>query len=76
MPCIVKQSFALLLTIVSFTAFAALEEGGKSAPEPTVGIGWVLFFLVLFVGICAGIGVAIWRAEKRSRTGEGNGDRP
>lgn len=77
MSCIVKQSFGLLLTFASFVALAALEEGGKSAPEPTVGIGWVLFFLILFVGICVGIGYAVWRAEKRTRAdgGQGNGDK-
>jgi Na+-transporting methylmalonyl-CoA/oxaloacetate decarboxylase gamma subunit len=72
--CIVKQSFGLLLAFASCTVLAALEEGGKLAPEPTVGIGWVFFFLILFVGICAGIGIAIWRAEKKSRA-EGNGDK-
>lgn len=74
MSCIVKQSFGLLLTFVSCVAFAALEEGGKSAPEPTVGIGWVFFFLFLFAAICVGIGVAIWRAEKKNRAGDGTGD--
>lgn len=74
MSCIVKQSFGLLLAFVSLMASAALEEGGKLAPEPTVGIGWVLFFLVLFVAICVGIGVAVWRAEKKNRAGQGNGE--
>ena len=44
-------------------AAGQLEKGS----EPTVGIGWVVMFVVVFVGICVFIGVAAVRAERKNK---------
>jgi hypothetical protein len=33
-----------------------------------VGLGWVVLFLVVFVGICVFIGVAAVRADRKSKS--------
>ncbi len=63
---IVNSIVAFLITY-SYPVLAAVGEGGALAPEPTVSVGWVWFFLVVFVAICAWFGIAIWKAEKKSR---------
>ena len=55
----------IVVTVWTALAHAAIGEGGQLAPEPTVAMGWVVFFLFLFVGVCVWIGYAIWRADKR-----------
>lgn len=66
------MKFALKLLVILVTVWAALAhaavgEGGQLAPEPTVGTGWVVLFLVTFVAVCVWIVVAIWRAEKKKK---------
>lgn len=58
---------ALFYTFGTGVALAVVEEGSKLAPEPTVAVGWVYFFVFLFVGICVWIGYAIWSAEQKNR---------
>jgi hypothetical protein len=64
----------ILNTILAFLFFcgttlaAAQGEGGALAPEPTVSVGWVYFFVIVFFGICAWFGIAIWNADKKNRT--------
>lgn len=58
---------ALLALGVSL-AGAAVEQVDKMAPEPTVSGVWVAVFLVVFVLFCVGVGVGIYRADKKSKT--------
>ncbi|MCC6532198.1 MAG: hypothetical protein IT531_06595 [Burkholderiales bacterium] len=67
MKSVCIRFLSLVLTLFAPLAGAAMEEGGALAPEPTVNVVWVGVFLVLFVGVCVWIGVAIWRAERRSK---------
>ena len=58
----------LTLLFACGTTFAlANAEGGQLAPEPTVSVGWVYFFVIVFFGICAWFGMAIWNADRKSR---------
>lgn len=72
MKSLFNRSIAVLLSMLMpvMTALAAVGEGGALAPEPTVGIGWVFTFFVLFVGICVWIGIAIYRAERKSKAAQ------
>jgi protein-S-isoprenylcysteine O-methyltransferase Ste14 len=63
---------AFLFACGTSFALAAADEGGKLAPEPTVSVGWVYFFIVVFFGICAWFGYAIWNAEKKNRAAASN----
>ena len=58
---------ALLFAFGTTLALASAGEGGQLAPEPTVSVGWVFFFVAVFVGICAWFGFAIWSADKKNR---------
>ena len=58
------------LWVVAAAARAALETTDKMAPEPTVGVGWVVLFLVIFVGVCVGIAIAIFRAARKDNSGK------
>lgn len=64
---ILKGFLAFLLACGSTVALAAAEEVAH-APSETVSVGWVYFFLVVFFGICAWFGYAIWRADRKSRS--------
>ena len=59
---------AVASVLACFACFvqAAVEEGAALAPEPTVSGVWVAVFLLVFVGICAWIGIAIWRNERKN----------
>ena len=65
------KKLALKVLVILATVWAAIahaavgDEGGQLAAEPTVAVGWVVFFLLLFVAVCVWIGVAIWRADKK-----------
>ena len=74
MKAISDRVLATLLSLFAGTCFAqAMEESAASAPEPTVSVVWVIVFLGLFVFICAWIGIAIWRNERKNRpSGPGN----
>ena len=63
----ILNSILTLLFACGTTLALAAEEGGKLAPEPTVSVGWVYFFVVVFFGICAWFAYAIWSADKKSR---------
>jgi hypothetical protein len=67
MKSIVRSIVGCLFTCAAALAVAAAAEGNEFAPEPTVSLGWVWFFLAVFVAICAWFGIAIWRADKKSR---------
>ena len=69
---ILDTILAFLLVCGSSIALAAAEEGGQLAPEPTVSVGWVYFFIAVFFGICAWFGYAIWNAEKKNRAAGGD----
>jgi hypothetical protein len=66
MPKLFANIVAFLFTWA--TTLAIATEGRELAPEPTVSVGWVWFFLVVFVGICVWFGYAIWNADKKNRT--------
>lgn len=66
-----KSVLAFLFSVSVGTALAVVDETNKLAPEPTVAVGWVYFFLCLFVGVCVWIGYAIWHADKKSRGADG-----
>ena len=67
MKVVFDRAVAMMLGIFACLAQAAMEDGGAaSAPEPTVGVVWVIVFLGIFVGICAWIGIAIWRNERKN----------
>ena len=57
----------ILITVWAALANAAVGEGAALEPEPTVGVGWVVFFLLTFVAVCVWIGFAIWRAEQKKK---------
>ncbi|MCC7080549.1 MAG: hypothetical protein IT530_07750 [Burkholderiales bacterium] len=70
MKAVFDRVLAMVLSLVAGTCFAqAIDEGAASAPEPTVSVVWVVVFLAIFVGICAWIGIAIWRNERKNRKG-------
>ena len=74
MKSLVARILALLFAVSSSFALAAVGgEGAALAPEPQVNVAWVYAFLVLFVVICVGIGVAIWRSERRGKSGAQGG---
>jgi protein-S-isoprenylcysteine O-methyltransferase Ste14 len=69
---VLNTILAFLFACGTSIALAAADEGGKLAPEPTVSVGWVYFFIVVFFGICAWFGYAIWNAEKKNRAAASN----
>ncbi len=60
------QSVSLAFLAVIATLVQAADEA-PYVPAPMVNTFWVYAFFVLFVGVCVWIGVAIWRAERRSK---------
>jgi len=69
MKAIWNYSSGVLLALAASLAGAAVEQADKLAPEPTVGIGWIIGFLVVFVLFCVGVGVGIYKADKKSKEG-------
>lgn len=65
MKIALQSTIGALLAAWTIVALAALGEGAQLAPEPTVSTGWVLFFVLVFLGVCVWIGYAIWRADKK-----------
>jgi hypothetical protein len=57
-----------LLALAASVAAAAVDQADKLAPEPTVGTVWIVVFLVIFVLFCLGVGIGIYRADKKSKT--------
>ncbi|MGH8638024.1 MAG: hypothetical protein ACREUX_11825 [Burkholderiales bacterium] len=72
MKAMSDRALAILLSLLASTCFAqAMDEGAAAAP--TVSMVWVIVFLGIFVVVCAWIGIAIWRNERKNRTsGPGN----
>ena len=66
----IVNSILAMITCVSSLALAAADEAGALAPEPTVGVFWVYFFILVFFGICAWFAYAIWNADKKTRAAE------
>jgi hypothetical protein len=64
---------AFLFTCGPAIALAAVAEGGPMAPEPQVNVVWVYVFLIVFVGICAWFGFAIWNSDRKSKDGAKSG---
>ena len=64
----IVNSILAMITFASSLALAAAD--GALAPEPTVSVGWVYFFILVFLGICAWFAYAIWRADKKTRAAE------
>ena len=71
---ILNTILAVLLACGTTFALAA-AEGGQLAPEPTVSVGWVYFFVIVFFGICAWFGMAIWNADRKSRAAAAIGEK-
>ena len=61
--CVVATWFVLLAAAVQ-----AATQSDKPAAEPTVGIGWVVLFVLVFIGLCVFIGVAAVRAERKNKS--------
>ena len=66
----ILNSLLAMFTCVSSIALAAADEAGQLAPEPTVSVVWVYFFVLVFFGICAWFAYAIWNADKKTRAAE------
>ena len=66
----IVNSILAMITCVSSLALAAADEAGALAPEPTVSVFWVYFFILVFFGICAWFAYAIWNADKKTRAAE------
>jgi hypothetical protein len=69
MKSVIGRAWMSLLVLFTCVTQAFAQASGEvvHAPSPTVSVFWVVMFLVLFVGICAWIGVAIWRNERKNR---------
>jgi len=67
MKTAIQRSILAFFAFIASFAQAAVQEGGPLAPEPQVATFWVFAFLVLFVGVCIWIGIAIWRSERKSK---------
>ena len=63
----ILNSILAMITCVSSLALAAADEAGALAPEPTVSVIWVYFFILVFFGICAWFAYAMWNADKKTR---------
>lgn len=66
MKALLNRSIAVLVTTL-LPFMTALAQEREIAPEPTVNVFWVYVFFAVFVGICAWIGIGIWRAEKKNQ---------
>ena len=60
-------SILTLFACASTFVLAAAGEGGQLAPEPTVSVGWVYFFVIVFFAVCVWFGFAIWSADRKNR---------
>ena len=67
MKSLFDVTLASFLAVLAGSAFAQADDAAAVAPEPTVSVVWVIVFLAVFVGVCAWIGVAIWRNERKNR---------
>ena len=62
---------AVKLFLMSSLLFAAPREpDAATAPPETVGVVWVIVFVVLFVGSIIGFFLYLWRIEKKRKEGK------
>lgn len=77
MKALSDRVLAILLSLFAGACFAqAMGEGAAIAPEPSVSVVWVIVFLAIFVGVCAWIGLGIWRNERKNRASSQENVRP
>ena len=67
MKTLVNRVFVPCLALTSAAVKAATGLSDKMAPEPTVNVIWVGVFLLIFLGVCVWGGVAIYRAQQKSK---------
>lgn len=68
MKAILNYVTATILALAAGMAVAAVDQADKMAPEPTVSGVWIVVFLGVFVLFCVGVGIGIYRADKKSKT--------
>ena len=62
---------AVALFLMSSPLFAALKEAdAATAPAETVGMIWVIVFIVIFIGSIIGFFIYLWRSEKSRKEGK------
>ena len=62
---------AVALYLMSGPLLAAAKEmEAATAPAETVGMIWVILFVVLFIGSIVGFFVYLWHTEKKRKPGE------
>jgi hypothetical protein len=67
MKSFAKYVVATWFAVIAAMVKAAADQADKLPAQPTVNIGWVILFVVVFVGICVVIGVAAVRAERKNK---------
>lgn len=55
----------IFLFLVSSLAYAQDNGGPANAPVETVGMVWVVLFIILFIGVCVGFFVLLWWNERK-----------
>ena len=63
----VNRVFVPCFALLPAAAQAATGLIDKMAPEPTGNVIWVGVFLLVFLGVCVWGGVAIYRAQRKSK---------
>jgi ABC-type phosphate transport system permease subunit len=58
---------AAWLALTSVVGHAAMEQAEGGVTEPTVSLVWVFVFFIAFIGVCVGIGIGVYRAEKAGK---------
>lgn len=62
---------AITLFLMSSSLLAAAKEmDAATAPSETVGMIWVILFIVLFVGSIVGFFVYLWHTERNRKREE------
>ena len=62
---------AVALFLMSSPLFAATKEmEAATAPAETVGMIWVIVFVVIFIGSIIGFFVYLWHTEKKRKPDE------
>jgi len=64
---------AVVLSLVSFLAYAAVQDPDAAAnipPAETVDVIYVILFGVIFVGMIVGFFVLLWRNERKRKLEE------
>ena len=62
---------AVALFLMSSPLFAATKEmEAATAPAETVGMIWVIVFVVIFIGSIIGFFIYLWHTEKKRKPDE------